>query len=421
MPEWIYQRIIGKWNKEGLQKYADNTFWALTARTINTISSFFVTIYLVRYLGPDNYGNLSYALSFISLFGIIATLGIDNILTRDLVKYPERKNDYLGTAFYIRLVAGVVAGLAAGTIGYFANQDDVSRLVVLLLSGTFVFSAFRVIVNEFQANVAQKYPSFITLIVVFILNVLKIAVILVGEGVLYVAAILLLEAVLYAILFTYIRFRHYGSIRHWRFNKQVAVSLLMDAWPFIFIGVFMATYSRIDQIMLKHLVDSSAVGVYDAALRIAEAWLFVPAIIANTLFPAIVNAKKTDVVEYRSRLLTLVTVFVALAICVAIPLSLFSKSIIHLLYGEAFSGSAVVFSIYIWVSVWAVIDIVTRNFLIVENMRKTIFLMTIGTAILNTLLNLVLIPAFGPAGAAWSTFISYALFSLPLIWIIKLR
>ena len=113
--------------------------------------------------------------------------------------------------------------------------------------------------------------------------------------------------------------------------------------------------------------------------------------------------------------------FIALAIMVALPLSLLSGPLIKLIYGEAFAGSAAVFTIYIWVSLWAVIDIVTRNFLIIENMRKTIFFMTAGTAILNTALNFVLIPALGPPGAAWSTFISYAMMSIPIIFIYRLK
>ncbi len=421
LPSWMHHKLIGRWDSKGFKKYSSNTAWALAARIFNTLTSFFVTIYLVRYLGPTNYGELSYALSFVSLFGIVATLGIDNVLYRDLIKYPEQRNVYLGTAFIIRLVAGALAGLIAASIGLLSNPDDVSKLVIALLSATFIFTAFNIITNEFQANVAQKYPSLITIAVVIILNILKLLVIFSGKGVLYFAAILLIEPVLYAILFSYIRVRYYGSFSNWKFDLKVARSLIHDAWPFIFISVFAALYSRIDQVMLKHLIDSAAVGVYDAALKLAEAWLFIPAIIASSLFPAIVNAKNISAREYRARLLTMIYVFVTLALAIALPLSLLSKPLIQLFYGAAFSGSAIVFSIYVWVSLWAVIDMVTRNFLVIENMRKTIFFMTVATALLNTGLNFILIPLFGPAGAAMSTFISYAMFSLPLIMIYRIK
>lgn len=421
LPTWLHHRLIGRWNSVGIKRYTDNTLWALVTRVFNLVTSFFITVYLIRYLGPTNYGELSYAISFVGLFGIISTIGLDSVLYRDLIKYPDKRNLYLGTAFILRLVAGTVAGALVATFGFFTNPDDVSRFVVLILSLTFIFTPFNIIVNEFQANVAQKYPSLITIVVVMILNVLKIGAIASGGGVLYIAVVFLLEPILYAIFFSYIRIKHYGSFKDWRFDKNIALSLLTDAWPFIFIGVFMTLYSRIDQVMLKHLVDSAAVGVYDAALRLADAWLFVPAIITSSLFPAIVNAKAISIKEYRDRLLTLITIFVVLAVIIAIPLSLLSGPIIKLFYGEAFSGSAIVFAIYVWVGVWAVIDMVNKNFLIVENMRKTILFLTIGTALLNTGLNFILIPLYGPAGAAWSTFIAYAVLSLPLVVIYKLK
>lgn len=420
-PAWIFSRVIGRWNIHGLKRYSGNALWALIARTFNMFTSFFVTIYLVRYLGPENYGNLSYALSFVSLFGIISTLGLDNVLYRDLIKFPQQRHVYLGTAFTIRFIAGITAGILASISAFFIAEDKISQLMIVILSATFVFTAFNVIVNEFQANVAQKYPSFVTLIVVLILNASKLIVIISGQGILYLAGVFLLEPILYAIFFSYIRVKHYGSFNDWKFDKNVAYSLLYDSWPFIFISVFMAMYSSIDQVMLKHIVNSHAVGIYDAALRISEAWLFLPSIIASSLFPAIVNAKKISVHEYRARLLTMLFVFVTMAIIVALPLSIFSKQIISIFYGTAFSGSAIVFAIYVWVSVWAVIDIVTRNFLLVENMRKTIFFMTVMTAIVNTILNFIFIPIWGPVGAAWSTFIAYSLFSIPSIMIWRLK
>ncbi len=421
VPPWIYHRLIGRWNQEGLRRYIHNASWALFVRVFSTLTSFFVTIYVVRYLGPSNYGELSYAVSFVGLFSIIASLGLENVLYRDLIKYPEQRNAYLGTAFVIRLVAGVIAGLTVVAAGYLTTPGDVSRLAIVILSGTYIFMAFNVIIYEFQANVAQKYPSLVTLAVVIILNVLKLAVIVTNEGVLYFALILLLEPILYATLYVYIRLRYYGSFSGWHFDRKIARSLLVDAWPFIFVALFMALYSRIDQIMLKHLIDSAAVGIYDAALRLAEAWLLLPALVASSLFPAIVNGKKLGMAEYRTRLLTLTYVFIGLAVVIALPFSFFADALIHLFYGPEFSASAPVFAIYLWIGVWVVIDIVTRHYLLVENKRKTIFFLTAGTALLNTGLNFMLIPALGPAGAAWSTFIAYAVLASPLIMIYRLK
>lgn len=421
LPSWIYDKLIGRWDSGGLKRYSTNALWALFVRTINTVIAFFVTIYLVRYLGPENYGQLSYAISFIGLFSIIASLGLDNIIYRDLIKHPDKRNEYLGSAFVLKLFAGILATSLTIVSAFLFSEDDVSRMVILLLSGTFIFNAFNVIGYEYQADVAQKYTSIVTLIVSVILNALKLIVIFLDQGILYIGIVLLLEAVLYATLLIYIRTLHYGKIFTWRFNKVIAIQLLRDCWPFIFIAAFTTIYARIDQVMLKPLVDSSAVGLYDAAVRIAEVWLFIPAIIVSSLFPAIINARTVGIYEYKKRLIILAVFMVLLGVLVALPLSLFAGPLMVLLYGPAFAASATVFVIYIWAGIWVSLDIVTRFFLIAENRKILIFVTSFTTAGLNILLNFYLIPIYGIAGAAWSTFISYTLLALPFILIVRLK
>ena len=414
-------KLVGRWDNVGLRRYATNTLWALFSRITSIIVAFFVTIYLVRYLGPENYGQLSYAISFVGLFSIIASLGIDNILYRDLIKYPEKRNAYLGSAFILKLLAGFSATALTMIMAFILSEDDVSRAIILMLSATFIFNAFNVISYEFQADVAQKYMTIITLIVVLTLNILKLMVIFIGEGILYIGIILLFEAVLYATLLIYIHLQHYGSMLAWYFDKGIAIGLLKDSWPFIFIAAFTTVYVRIDQVMLKPLVDSTAVGLYDAAVRIAEVWLFVPAIIVSTLFPAIVNARAVGLSEYRKRLIILAAFMVFLGVLIALPLSLLAEPLMVLLYGPAFVSSAAVFAIYVWAGVWASLDVVARYFLIAENRRVLIFVSSFATAVLNILLNLYLIPKYGIVGAAWSTFISYTLLALPFILIVRLK
>lgn len=421
LPDWIYDKLIGRWNSDGLKRYTANTLWALVARITSLVVSFFVSIYLVRYLGPENYGQLSYAISFVGLFSIISNVGIDNILYRDLIKYPSERNAYLGSAFIIKFAAGALASLATIISVYLLSTSDVSRLVIVLLSATFLFNAFNVIGYQFQADVAQKYTSIIALFAVFTLNLLKLLVIWMDEGILYIGVIFLIESILYAVLFLAAYLWRYGSLLNWRFSRRISLSLLRDSWPFIFIAAFTTIYARIDQVMLKHMMDASAVGLYDAAVRLAEIWLFVPALIASSLFPAIVNARENNPIEYKKRLVLLTGLLAIFGLLVAIPATILAEEMTLFLYGSAFIASAGVLSIYVWASVFASIDIVVRYFLIAENRRTLIFIISMGTALVNVGLNLFLIPKYGIIGAAWATLISYVLLTVPFLLILKLK
>lgn len=413
--------LIAQFGAVGLKKYATNTSWPLLTRCVTITLSFFVTIYLVRYLGPENYGQLSYAVSLSGIFAALASLGVDHILTRELVEKPERRNELLGTALIIKLCMGALVGIALTVTALVVAENDVSRLLLLLLAPTYIFMSLQTITMEFQANVAFKHIAIIGMIVVVVLNALKIMVVLFEQGVLYIGLILLFEPLLYGVLLVILRWRIYGPLTHWTFSLATARELIHHGWPFILSALFVTIYSRIDQVMLKHVIDASAVGLYDAAVRVAEVWLFIPSVIVASLFPAIVNAKKTSVSQYRTRLLLLTACIAALSVIVVSILSSIAQPLIYLLYGAAFSASVTVFIIYTWAGVFAALGVVAHTLLITEHRRALVFLSTAGTALLNTILNLWLIPEYGIAGAAWSTLISYAVLATPLVLIYRLK
>ena len=85
----------------GFRKYFANTSWLLGERILRMGVSLFVGIYIARYLGPERYGLLSYALSFVFLFSSLAYFGLDDILVRELVLHPEQRKELLGTVFWL--------------------------------------------------------------------------------------------------------------------------------------------------------------------------------------------------------------------------------------------------------------------------------------------------------------------------------
>ncbi|MDQ5912074.1 MAG: Polysacc synt protein [Patescibacteria group bacterium] len=421
LSSWIYTKLVGHWNKDGLKKYFENTGWAILSRAISIIISFFITVYLVRYLGPENYGQLSYAISFVALFSIFASFGVDNILHRDIIKYPEKRGEYLGTAFVLKLLTGIFATILTVLSAITLTDSDVSKLVIFLLSGTFILQAFNVINTEFQADVKLKYTSIISLITVVILSLLKIMVIIFSKGIIYLGGIMLLEAIINASLLIYIHFYVYGNIKTWFFTKHTAYILMTESWPFIFIAFFASVYTRIDQVMLKHLVNTSSVGLYDAAVRLGEIWGFIPSLIVASMFTAIINAKKINNTEYRKRLLHLSFVVTVVSTIIATFIAIFSKNIVNFIYGVDFEASAEILSIYVFSTIFLIIGSIVQQYLTIENKRMTIFFLTLGTALLNISLNFILIPIYGIIGAAWATLISYIVLCYPYFQILRIK
>ncbi len=411
---WNY--ITEKWNHAGFQRYFKNTGWMFASRVLSMIISFITTTFIARRLGPGNFGQLSYAVSFVSIFSVISSLGIDNVLYRDLIKNPDKKREFLGSALIIKLVAGLFAVILVIISALLWVENDVSRILIVILSGTFLFNAFQIISYEFQARVQSKYPSIISLSVALILNVLKIVVIMSGKGVIYLAFLLLLESVLYAIFYLFAYKRNYdGKITDWEFNKNISVVLLKDSWPIIFTSAFALIYARIDQVLIKHLMDAENVGIYSSAVAIAEAWYFLPNIIMPSLFPAIVNAKQTSEEIYYSRIKRLAIFLLILSIGVAVFTTLLAPTIINVIYGPAFMNASLILKIYVWSSIGTFLGSLAINYLIAENRKKILAFITFVPMITNVILNLILIPKYGIVGSAYATLISYSLGPLSLL------
>jgi O-antigen/teichoic acid export membrane protein len=417
---WSY--IKEKWADAGFQKYFKNTGWLFAAQIFSMGASFIATIIIARKLGPGNFGQLSYAVSFISIFSILATLGIDNILYRDLIKHPEKKKEYLGTALTIKLIASFITAILVCIFAFYFGQDDVSKILIAILSIGLIFNAFQIINFEFQAQVKSKYPSIISCIANFTVNALEVMVILTGRGVIYLAIVATFGSILSAILYWYFYEKKIeGKLFSWKFDKNIAKNLLRDSWPLIFTGGFTLVYARIDQVLIKNMLGASQVGIYGVAVILAEVWNFIPGILVSSFFPAIINAKKTSEEIYYARLKKLSLLLLSLAIIISLSMTVLSSFFIHLIYGQAFMGASIILQIYVWSSVGTFLGVLASNYLITENNQKTLIFMTFIPMVINVILNIWWIPKYGIVGSAYATLISYSFGPLTLLLFKKTR
>jgi len=415
LPLWIYQNLLGRWDKEGAVKYISNTGWIFLGKSGSLLISFIATFYIARSLGPSNFGELSYAISFIALFSFIASLGIDSVLYRELISQPEKRNGLMGSAFTLKIFASLSAILIAIVSAYVFSPKDVSFWLIVILSLSFFFQSTYIINYEFGAAVKAKKISLLSLFVNLIINIAKIAIIFLGQGVLYLAIILACESMFYAFGYLYLSHKTFGSLGSWRFDITITKSLLYNSWPFIFSGAFALIYARIDQIMLKNMIDSTSVGIYDAAVRLVELWYFIPIVIVGSLFPALINARRHSFSEYKKRIYFLFLLISILAILIAISVTLTAKPIVALVFGEAFLTSAKVLQIYIWALIPISLITLFNNVLLAENAKVLLFVTSLLGMSINIFGNYLLIPSHQVFGAALATLSSSLFMSIFLM------
>jgi len=367
----------------------------------------FVVIWVARYLGPEQFGLFSYAQSFVGLFLAISGLGLDGIVVRELVRDESRRDVLLGTAFVLRLVGAIAVLALLGVAVLFMKNDTLTNALVFIIASSTVFQSFNVIDFYFQSRVLSRYVVYANVTMLFLSSLLKIALILYKAPLIAFAWVVLFDSFVLALGFIYFYNKHSNiGFLKWRFDIKIAISLLKDSWPLLMSGMVVSIYMKIDQVMIQEMINSEAVGQYAAAVRISEAWYFVPGAIATSVFPAIMNAKKVSRKLYYDRLQRLYDLVVWLAIMIAFPMTFLSAWLISLLYGVAYTQAGEVLMIHIWTGVFVFLGIAGGGWLTAENLtRKFLHKSLLGVSA-NITLNLILIPISGIYGAAMATLFS---------------
>ena len=374
-----------------------------------------IGMYMARYLGPGQFGLLSYAVSIVSLFSAIANLGLDDILIRYLIQSPEQRENILGTAFSLKFLGAVLLLAVVLLALNFTSEDCSTKILILIISSGMLFQSINVIGFYFHSQILARLTTYAQSLSLCISSAIKLILITVNASLVWFAWVISLENLILALFFIIIYRRQKLSPYQWGFKPLMAVRLLSESWPLILSGLTVSIYMRIDQIMIKEMIGPAAVGNYAVAVRLSEAWYFIPMAITSSLFPAIINAKNSSHELYHARFQRLYELLTWMSIAIAIPITFLAEDIIMLLFGGEFLLAAGVFKIYIWSGVFVFLGVASSRHLLIENLNKISLIRTFLGCVVNIVLNLILIPRVGINGAAWATLISYAVANFSLI------
>lgn len=393
--------------KENFVSYFQNTFWLMFEKVFKLSVAFVIGVYVARYLGPKDFGIFNYGKSISIFFTTFATLSIDQFIVKLLIEKKDQKNHILGTYLGLRFVASVGCMLLVLLLNYLnAFEENEVFLIVLILTSASIFSSFDILQSYYQSQVDSKKIAFAAVLQIVIPSILKIYFVVYKFPVTYFALVTIVEAVVYTSGLVFFYNKNNQSVLQWRFNKALARETLKECWPMMISGLVIIIYMRIDQVMIKWLLDVESVGYYSAAVRLSEIWFFIGAVLCNSLFPALVKAKISSEELYNSRLASLLTLNVIIALAIIVPISFFSSTIISILFGPEFMPASSVLAIHAWSLLFIFLGQVGSRWLINENLQKLNLFRTVVGMFVNIILNFILIPRFGIKGAAFATLFS---------------
>jgi polysaccharide transporter, PST family len=399
---------IGKNHSLELQKIVTNTFWLMADNILRMGIGLVVGVWVARYLGPSQFGLLSYAISIAGMFNVIAKAGLDEIIIRDLVGENIANAEILGTGFALKLASGSFAFLLSiCAILLIPSKDLSTPWLVSIIGLGMIFQSLDTIDLWFQSQVQSKKTVYAKNVAYLIATAIKVLLVTQRAPLIAFAIVTFAEVALTSINLA-VAYRLAGySFKVWQVNLPLARQFLQQSWPNILTGLSITIYMRIDQIMLGNTTGNATVGNYAVGVRLAEVWYFIPIAIVSSIAPQIFRSKQESQQLYDDRIQKALNLLVITMYAIGFSMTCFSDQIITLLYGSSYTSSSTILSIYVWSNVFVALGLIRNTWVTTEGLFRFGSVTTFIGASLNILLNLVLIPRYAGAGAALATVISY--------------
>ncbi|MDB4828652.1 flippase [Gammaproteobacteria bacterium] len=403
--------------KKSISKiYIKNTSWLLLERVFRTLCNIFVGVFLARYLAPENFGVYTYVIAIVGIFSGVAKLGLDSVVVRELSISHLSKNKILGTAFRLKLVISLGIFFIYLAVVSLSNSIATIQFYISLVLFCNVFQSFEVVDFYFQAEVKNRMISIFKSLQVLIATLVKL---------IFVYFNATLEWFLFLIIFDWFLLSlFYGASYLFDKNKlkvlcifdsKIAKKLLSSSWPVMLALISSMLYMRIDQLMIQHFLGYESLGMYSVATKFYEAWLMLPVILSISVMPLLSTIGTSPSPNSHQKITIIYAIAFWASVIFAIISTLFSETIILLLFGISYSEAIIYLEIVVWIAPIAAIGSISTRHLIGIGKEKKVFYRTITGLIINIFLNLLMIPRFGLMGAIISTgvciFITHILFT----------
>lgn len=400
-------------NHSRVKRMVINAGWMIFDNILNISVSLCIGIWMARYLGPNEYGQLNYASAYIALATVFVGFGMKDIVIREIVFEPAIAGEIIGTAGVLQLVFGLIAYLSVIGMVSLLQPNDTLTLITIVILGTLLLVKWSdCVVYWFESQIDLKPVVLTQKIVLVFFAFIKALMLYMGASYIEFVCVLAIEGLTVAIGLATIFRQRCRETLSLKVNLYRAFHLLKKSWPLALAGVSIIVNTRIDQLLIGSFLGTKEVGIYSVAIKMCELWYIVPTIVLTSTYPYLLrNSAEGD--NQTSEAWTILYSFMLwISLMAGIAIAFLSEPIIICLFGEEFAPSAEPLKILVWCSLSVTLGTVWSKWIVSENMGKIILYAQLNAAIMNAIMNYVLLPEYGINGSASATLISFSLSAL---------
>lgn len=381
---------------------------------INVIKTFMSLVfplitfpYASRILLPTGLGKVNFALSVISYFTLISSLGIENYGIREAAKLRDDKqklSQFSKEIFLINIISTIIAYILLIITILFVSKLFEYRKLLFVTSATILFTTLGI--NWLYIALEDYFYITIRTIAFQCLSIILLFIFVKNEEDYVVYAAISVVSSVGSNLLNFVHSKKYISIKltnKCNFHKHIKPIFVLFS-----MAIAVKIYTVLDTTMLGFIKGDWDVGIYTAATKINKIVLTLVLAITSVFIPRLsYYANQKDKLEFNRLAYKGFDILLLIAIPCTIGLSVLSKPIVHVFCGEEYFQA--VLPMIIMNPIVLIIGISSYiGINIFLSVRKEIYKLysSVAGAIINLLLNLLLIPKLGCVGAAISTLIA---------------
>lgn len=387
-----------------------NTAWVFLEKILRLGLAFVMTAWMARYLGPADFGLLSYGLALVGLLGFLPGLGLEAVVRRDIMEKPAAAADLLATSTRLRLGATLLALVVLAGIVLAGERRESAETRFLLILGLGLFQSVLYLPElYFQAMGLARSLTGAQVAASLVAAGFRVGLIMGGATLVWFGVATLVEIVVTWLVLTWLAARRNVGWGSGRYCPDQARRLLRESWPLMLSGAAVVIYMRIDLVMLRMMAGDEEAGLYSAAVRVSEAIYFVPTALVMGLLPYWARTRQEGGQAYALDLQRIYDLQAAAAYAFVLPVSVASPFLITGIFGREYAAAVPVLVVHAWAGLFVFTGVTRSQQWVFENLNHLTLWTTVFGALCNIGLNCWLIPAHGAFGAALATVISYAL------------
>lgn len=397
-----------------------NASWIIGCKIVQAILSFVIGIFTARYLGPSNYGLVSYAASVVAFFIPVMRLGFSSTLVQEFISDPAQEGKILGTSLLFNFVSSIACVVGVTSFAIVANPNEPETILVCFLySLTLIFQIFEMVQYWFQSKLLSKFPSIASLIAYFLIALYRIYILATGKDVIWFAMTHVLEMLLIGALLLCFFFFCKQSPRRLSFSAALGFRMLARSYHYIPSMLMVVILQQTDRVMLKLMLGDAHAGWYSAAISCIGISAFVFSAILDSGRPPVLESRLVSEKSFRYRTKLLFLIIISVSLLQSVGMTLFAHPVIPAVFGEEYRQTASILQVLVWYVPFAYIGMVRDIWILAEQKQRYLWVINLSGAVVNVALNFLFIPLFGGLGAATASLCTQFFTNFVLCFVIR--